>query len=419
MIFEGSEDLHLYMQKYEIKSQWTDHNGKDIKWLYFRLMETIHIVGAGPAGLMAAQQFASLGHAVIVYDHKLAAGRKFLVAGNGGFNLSHSEPINDFLDRYDTERIKEIVRGFDNQNTVTWLKSIGIPTYVGSSGKIFPKKGMKPIEVLQQWLRCLAKLNVEFKFGYYLVDFTQNALFFSTQDRQKEEVPYDRAVFALGGMSWSKTGSDGKWIQLFETKEIEVSLTGPSNSGIELVKAYPHLAGHPLKNIKLFNNSVDKVGEMVFTQYGIEGSAVYYLNRFIRQQAFPQTLYVDLKPSFDETRIKSFFDGGKIVDVLKQKLKLDPTKLNLLKTLDKEVYVHPEKLAHAIKNFPLELKGFRPIEEVISTYGGIAWQELSPNLSLKKYPRIQCCGEMLDWDAPTGGYLLQGCFATGYYVVKG
>lgn len=377
-------------------------------------METVHIVGAGPAGLMAAQQYAQQGNDVVVYDHKLAAARKFLVAGHGGFNLSHSEPIADFIEKYNSERIKEIVQIFNNQDTVTWLRSIGVPTYVGSSRKIFPQKGIKPIEVLQRWLDQLRKLNVEFKYGYCLEDFDSQKMIFSTTEGI-EELVYERAVFALGGKSWPKTGSDGKWIDVFHRKGITVKDIGSSNSGFDLSVRYPELEGQALKNIRLFNAQAEKYGELVFTDYGIEGASVYYLNRFVRSRAFPQELFIDLKPSFDEGRIKSLFTGERIVDVLKRKLRLEPAKITLLKTINKNLYTQPEKITSIIKKFPLELKGFRPIEEVISTHGGVAWEEINHDLSLKKFPRIQCCGEMLDWDAPTGGYLLQACFATGYY----
>lgn len=381
-------------------------------------METIHIVGAGPAGLMAAQEYALQGYPVVVYDHKAAAARKFLVAGNGGFNLSHAEPLDAFLDRYDSERIKEIVQTFNNKDTVTWLESIGVPTFIGSSGKVFPVKGIKPIEVLQRWLLRLSQLGVEFKFGYYLSDFDSRKLTFLTANEQIEVV-YDHAVLALGGRSWPKTGSDGKWIDLFQNKGIVVTATGPSNSGLELTTVYSSLAGQPLKNIRLFNRYEEKYGELVFTDYGIEGNAVYHLNRAVRSQAFPQELYIDLKPSFDESRIISAFNGEKISEVLKRQLRLEPTKISLLRTLDKDVYTSPSELGYIIKNFPLKVTGFRPVEEVISTHGGVSWDELNPNLSLKKYPAIQLCGEMLAWDAPTGGYLLQACFATGYYTARG
>jgi len=380
-------------------------------------METIHIVGAGPSGLMAAQQFALKGHPVNVYDHKSAAGRKFLVAGNGGFNLTHSEDIELFLTRYDTSEIQAVVRKFNNKEVVQWLESIGVSTFTGSSGKVFPEKGIKPIEVLQKWLVRLKELNVQFKFNHRLIDFDQDKLIF-TSEKETIEIPYSRAVFAFGGKSWPKTGSDGKWESLFELKHIKLNSLEPSNSGLEMVQPLGELAGKPLKNIRLFNDFGEKFGELVFTEYGIEGSAVYFMNRFIRHRAFPQQLYLDLKPQFSLEHIVQLLGSGNITQTLKKTLKFDPIRLTLLKTLDRESYINPKILAQHIKNFPILIKGFRPIDEVISTYGGVSWEELDCRLFLKKYPNIQCCGEMLDWDAPTGGYLLQACFASGHFLAN-
>jgi len=378
-------------------------------------METIHVIGAGPAGMMAAQQFALKGHPVIVYDHKSAAGRKFLVAGNGGFNLTHSEDIELFLTRYNSAAIQTMVREFTSQDTVHWLQSIGIPTYIGSSGKVFPEKGIKPIEVLQKWLGVLSKLNVQFKFGYRLTDFNLEKLIFTTKG-QTVDVFYKRAVFAFGGKSWSITGSDGSWVSLFESKGIKIKLLEPSNSGLEMEIPFIHLAGKPLKNIRLFNENGEKNGELIFTDYGIEGSAVYFMNRYIRQNAFPQQLYLDLKPQLSLQQIQQALLSTKTGESLKNKLKLEWIKIALLKTLDKESYTNHDILAERIKKFPVSVKGFRPIDEVISSFGGLEWEGLDERLFLKKYPTIQCCGEMLDWDAPTGGYLLQACFASGYYA---
>ena len=380
-------------------------------------METIHVIGAGPAGLMAAEQFALKGHPVIVYDHKSAAGRKFLVAGKGGFNLTHSEDIELFVSRYESPMIQSIVREFTNQDTVLWLGSLGIPTFVGSSGKVFPQKGIKPIEVLKNWLNALSELDVKFEFNHRLIDFDRENLCFTTKGHLLD-VPYKRAVFAFGGQSWPKTGSDGLWTALFELKGIKVNPLQSSNSGLEMELPLHHLAGKPLKNIRLFNGQGEKNGELVFTQYGIEGSAVYYMNRFVRTNSFPQVLYVDLKPQFSIEEVRRALDSSSIGKSLKDRLKLDAAKIELLKSLDKGNYTNKEILAHTIKAFPVVVKGFRPIDEVISSYGGVTWQELDERWFLNKFPNIQCCGEMLDWDAPTGGYLLQGCFASGYYISK-
>lgn len=376
-------------------------------------MKSIHVVGAGPAGLMAAHRYALRGYRVTVHDHKTAAGRKFLVAGHGGFNLTHSEDLELFLSRYDAPGIIAMVRRFTNQDTLQWLQSIGIATYTGSSGKVFPEKGIKPIEVLRKWMEALAALQVEFCFEHRLVDFDQEFLHFSHQGEIRQ-VRYTRALFAFGGKSWAKTGSDGAWVSLFREKGISVQELEASNSGLETRLRYEHLAGQPLKNIRLFNAAAEKLGEMVLTSYGIEGSAVYFMNRYIRQQPFPQMLYVDLLPHHAEGLLATLLGQGKITDVLKNRLKLRGGALGLLKTLDRESYTRPEVLARYIKSFPFEITAFRPLDEVISSYGGVNWSELADDLSLKKYPDIQCCGEMLNWDAPTGGYLLQACFASGF-----
>lgn len=381
-------------------------------------MKSVHIVGAGPAGLMAAHQFALKGYSVNVYDHKSAPARKFLVAGQGGFNLTHSEELELFLSRYDSQEIQSIVREFTNQDTVHWLHSIGVPTYVGSSGKIFPVKGIKPIEVLQKWLSTLEMLNVRFLFNYRLIDFDLKKLIFMTGNGM-EEVLYQRAVFAFGGKSWAKTGSDGNWISLFFKKGIKLKPLKPANSGLEMLEPWRDLGGKALKNVHVFNEFGSKYGEFIITDYGIEGSAVYFMNRFLREKSFPQYIYVDLKPNLTHERIIDLLSSGKISEVLKNKLHLEPVKLALLKKLDKATYIDPGLLAYKIKKFPIELAGFRPIDEVISTYGGVDWEELNPKLFLKRYPAIQCCGEMLDWDAPTGGYLLQACFSSGYYTALG
>lgn len=380
-------------------------------------MKSIHIVGAGPAGLMAAHQFALKGYSVMVYDHKSAAARKFLVAGQGGFNLTHSEELELFLTRYNSSEIQMIVREFTNQDTIRWLQSIGIETYVGSSGKIFPVKGIKPIEVLQKWMTVLQELSVQFFFNHSLIDFDSEKLVFMTSDGNKE-VFYQRSVFAFGGKSWAKTGSDGNWVSLFLKKGIEVNPLESSNSGLGMTEPWQSLAGQALKNVRLFNEYGEKYGEFVITDYGIEGSAVYFMNRFIRKRHFPQYLYVDLKPNLSSEKIIESLSSGKISEVLKSKLRLEPVKLALLKGLNKTTYIDPVLLAAKIKKFPIEVTKFRPIDEVISTYGGVEWKELDSKLFLKQYPHIQCCGEMLDWDAPTGGYLLQACFSSGYYAAK-
>jgi uncharacterized flavoprotein (TIGR03862 family) len=374
----------------------------------------VEIIGAGPAGMKAAECLAKRGVQVRIYDHKNTAGRKFLVAGDGGFNLTHHQPLELFLSNYDAPKIQDIVRQFDNQQTVEWLKEIGIETFVGSSGKIFPVKGTKPIDVLNAWVNYLKSLGVVFYFNHRLVDFDEDKLTFETPD-SRIDIQYERAIFAFGGQSWSKTGSDGAWTTIFREKGIPMTPFSPSNSGFEMEKPFSKLEGIPLKNCAVYFNDVYRKGELVFTAYGIEGGAIYYLNRFVRKFPFPQTILLDLKPSLSLEQVTAFLTKGKPTEQLK-KLKITGAKLELIKTLDKKTFTTPHLLSHSIKMFPLKITGFRPLNEVISSYGGVKWEAMNEQLFLVAYPRIQCCGEMLDWDAPTGGYLLQGCFASGHFV---
>ena len=379
-------------------------------------MSSIHIVGAGPAGLMAAETYADKGYNVNVYDHKKSAGRKFLVAGHGGFNLTFDAPLDLFVTQYDAPQIQDAVRYFTPNDTRNWLSSIGIETFVGSSGKVFPVKGIKPIDVLQNWLTRLKDRGVVFHYSHRLIDFTDKELVFEVQGETRS-VAVEKSVFAFGGKSWSKTGSDGKWEEMFGDKGIAIDTLTPSNSGFELEQPFFDLVGKPLKNCMLFNDEMSKKGEIVFTEYGIEGAPVYYLNRAVRKNEMPQQVYLDLKPALSLIEIENQLKSGKPTQVLKE-LKLTGPHLTLLKTLDKPTYTDFQKLSRKIKAFPLTITGFRPIDEVISTCGGVAWDELNEDFSLIKYPHIQCCGEMLNWDAPTGGYLLQACFSSGAWVGK-
>lgn len=376
----------------------------------------IIIIGAGPAGLMAAQHLAKQGHVVHIYEQNKAAARKFLVAGDGGFNLTHSEPIVDFVERYDTLQIKDMVRTFDNKATVYWLSSIGIPTYTGSSGKIFPQKPIKPIQVLQAWLAHLQNLGVSISYQYRFVDFDANSVYME----HKGEVvakKYHKLILGLGGGSWQKTGSDASWIPVFEKRGIKITPLQAANSGYNTSEDWSDIEGQVLKNIQVSYQGYSKLGEMVFTNYGVEGSPLYYMNRFTRRQNFPLDLYIDLKTDVSEEQlVQKLSSGSGITAILKDKLKLSKTALALLKKLDKTTFTNPIALAKSIKNYPIQVVGLRPIDEVISTAGGVSFDDLDENLALYKYPNIYCVGEMLDWEAPTGGYLLQGCFSTGAWV---
>lgn len=380
--------------------------------------DQIIIIGAGPAGLMAAQQLALKGFKVHVYEQNKAAARKFLVAGNGGFNLTHSEELSSFLPKYEAVEIQEIVRNFDNQKVIAWLGELGITTYVGSSGKIFPTKNFKPIQVLKAWLDELERLGVTIHYDHTFIDFDGSTVFLKNNN-EDISVKYSQLILAMGGGSWKKTGSDAKWIETLINKNIEITPLQSANSGYNNDVKFHRLQGQYLKNIKVSFDGNEKIGEIVFTKYGIEGSPIYYMNRFTRKYDFPVIINIDLKPNLSETEILEQLKGNaKISSVLKRNLKLSTTAINLLKTLDKESYLDIENLTKTIKKFPVEVLSFRPIDEVISTAGGVAFSALNSTLELKDFPNIYCAGEMIDWEAPTGGYLLQACFSTGYWVAK-
>ncbi|MDR2281895.1 MAG: NAD(P)/FAD-dependent oxidoreductase [Sphingobacterium sp.] len=378
----------------------------------------IVIIGSGPAGLMAAQELAIQGYKVHVYEQNKAAARKFLVAGDGGFNLTHSESVDAFVEKYDVAFVQDIVRSFDNKATVEWLSKIGIPTYVGSSGKIFPEKHIKPIQVLQAWLAYLKELGVSVFYQFQLVDFDEANVYLS----HKNEIitcKYEKLILGLGGASWKKTGSDAFWVSIFEQKGIKVKALESANSGYNTQEDWNDIEGQALKNIGIRYKNYTRLGEIVFTNYGVEGSPLYYMNRFTRKETFPLNLEIDLKPNMSVDSITEKLSGvGSVVSLLKNKLKLSKTAIALLKRLDKDVFTEPGSLAMAIKQYPIHVTGLRPIEEVISTAGGVSFEELDKNLALYRFPNVHCVGEMIDWEAPTGGYLLQGCFSTGAWVAK-
>lgn len=383
-------------------------------------MKPYIIIGAGPAGLMAAQTLAEQGKQVIVFEQKPAAARKFLVAGHGGFNITHSMPYENMLAEYEPNNIIPYLQHFTNIDTIDWLQKIGIATYKGSSGKIFPQKGIKPIEVLQAWLNYLQQLGVQINYQHTMDDFEQDSVTISFKENTKQ-YSFNKLILALGGASWPQTGATGKWVAILEQKGITISSLLPSNTGLETTDNYEELAGQSVKNIEVFHNNSSKKGEFIFTNYGIEGSPIYYLNRSVRKATLPTTIYVNLKPQYDQETLLTLWkndNNSSSSAKLKRALKLSPTAIAILKKLPKDLFTNEDKLLQYIQHYPIEIKGFRPIEEGISTAGGICWSAMNEDLSLKKYPKVHCIGEMLDWDTPTGGYLLQACFSMGNYLGK-
>ncbi len=376
----------------------------------------ILIVGTGPAALMAGTVLARAGHKVTFYEQKKAAGRKFLVAGHGGFNLSNSIDQGAFLNMYDREEIRKMVQNFGVDDLVDFLSGIGIPTYIGSSGKIFPEPSIKPIDVLNAWLDHLKQLGATFYFDSRMIDFDAHRIRVLS-GQHVATVPYDKLVLALGGASWSKTGATGAWAALFREKGLGIIPFAASNAGfeIDLPEAVILFQGQPVKHVRCRLGDFEKYGEIVLTRYGFEGAPIFYLNGAFRKGA--DQLLVDAKPGFGTDKIIAVLKQAKNpTEGLKQLKIAKPIIAYIKHILKKEDFLDVAVLGHFVKEISFRVKALRPIEEAISTVGGLSFEEVNDDLSLKKYPDIYCCGEMLDWDAPTGGYLLQACFASGVWV---
>ncbi len=391
------------------------------------MKKQVAIIGSGPAALMLAATLHQDTFDVIIYERNFAPARKFLVAGDGGFNLTHSEDLEPLIARYTPSNyIEKTIRAFSNIDLQNWLKNIGIETFIGSSKRVFPLKGIKPIEVLNAFLAVLKNKNVQLKTKHEWIGWNdKNELVFEHENNQLIVKP-DITIFALGGASWQKTGSNGKWTHYFKSKDIEIIPFQPSNCSCQIAwdKTFiSYAAGEPLKNIGVFCEGKERKGELVMTSFGIEGGAMYAFSPEIRKQLQEHqvaTVFIDLKPTLSAETIKAAFNAmGKasISHVLQQQIKINKVQIALLKSiLSKEDFTNTDVLASKIKQLPLHIIGMASIEESISTVGGIALFETDDNFQLHKLPNHYAIGEMLDWDAPTGGYLLQACFSMGHYV---
>lgn len=395
--------------------------------------KSVAIIGGGAAALMFAAQLDEKKFDITIYEKNAAVGRKLLVAGEGGFNLTHSENLEDFISRYTPASFfQPMLAAFKNTDLCNWLQSIGIETYIGTSKRIFPVKGIKPIDVLNAILGVLTKKGVTIKTKYtwegwddseQLV-FRDNSV--ASPSNQMYSVKADIVVFALGGGSWRVTGTDGSWTHYFAAKGIKVLPFQASNCAFEIkwkAEFIENAEGKSLKNVILKCGNKEKKGEVVITKFGLEGGAIYALSGAIREQlnqlGYAES-FLDMKPSFSVLEIehKLYNRGNKSLSkYLEEKLNINPVQLALLKnSLSKEEFISNEILAARIKNLPLIITATAPVDEAISTVGGISLEEIDPLLQLKKLPNHYVIGEMLDWDAPTGGYLLQGCFSMGHWV---
>ncbi|NIF79354.1 TIGR03862 family flavoprotein [Paraburkholderia sp. Cy-641] len=402
----------------------------------------VAVIGGGPAGLMAAETLARRGVQVHVYDAMPSVGRKFLMAGKGGMNITHSESLEPFLGRYGARRaqIAPLLDAFGPDALRAWLHELGVETFVGSSGRVFPSD-MKAAPMLRAWLHRLREAGVQFHMRHQWSgwattsgDTAAHTLRFDTLGGE-QTVSCDAVVFALGGASWPRLGSDAAWVPLMATRDIPVTPLRPANCGFDADWS-PYLrerfAGQPLKPIAITLTDLDKKvhnrqGEALLTETGLEGSLIYALSAPIRERILADgdvTISLDLAPGLPLERVVAEVTRPRgsrsIASHLHGRIGIGGVKLALLhEILPKEAFTDATALAQAIKALPVRLVRTRPIEEAISTAGGIPFEALDGNLMIGQMPGAFCAGEMLDWEAPTGGYLLTACFASGLVAGRG
>ncbi|HEX3364300.1 TIGR03862 family flavoprotein [Phenylobacterium sp.] len=396
-----------------------------------KLRRHVAVVGGGPAGLMAAEVLAEGGASVTVYDRMPSVGRKFLMAGRGGLNLTHSEPLEPFLARYGEAagRLAPLIEALPPSALIAWAEGLTQETFVGSSGRVFPKT-LKASPLLRAWLARLRELGVELRPRHDWLGWdAKGTLRFRTTEGETAVSP-DATVLALGGASWPKLGSTGDWADVLEKSGVAVSPLKPANAGFDVAWSdlvRDRFAGQPLKGVALTFGRVRVRGEAMVTRHGLEGGAVYALSAALRDAIAAQgsaKLWIDLRPDAraEELAAKLAQQPAhqSLTNRLRKALHMTPLETNLLREAHgKDLPSDPAALAQAIKGAPLTLTGMRPIERAISTAGGVAFGSVDENLMLTVRPGVFVAGEMLDWEAPTGGYLLQASFATGAAAAKG
>ncbi|HYJ05277.1 MAG TPA: TIGR03862 family flavoprotein [Chthoniobacterales bacterium] len=379
---------------------------------------SVLVVGGGPAGLRAAEVANAAGAHVTLCDAQRSVGRKFLVAGRGGLNLTHGEPVENFPARYvdEPERWRDLLREFGPTELRAWAAELGVETYVGTSGRVFPR-GQKAAGLLRGWVRRLRASGVQFRTAARFVNLAPDPDGWRAEFQAATgtlSLTADSIVLALGGASWPETGSDGTWPAILAAHGVEMKPWQPANCGWNVDWSPDLLAraeGLPLKNLNVSAGAESVSGELLITRDGIEGGAIYRLGRTLRAMADPQ-LTIDFKPQLTvETMRERVGNLDNPADWFRA-LKLSAAAVALLETTPPNEPPDCERTIARVKNFTIALRGPRPIAEAISSAGGVPWSELDETLMLRRLPGVYAAGEMIDWEAPTGGYLLQGCFAT-------
>jgi len=385
------------------------------------------VIGAGPAGLIAAETLARAGRRVVIADGSPQPARKFLLAGRCGLNLTHSEPLDGFLDRYGfaRPRLEPAIRAFPPEALREWAADLGEPTFVGSSGRVFPKS-FRSTPLLRAWLRRLAELGVEFRPRHRWQAFVDGGARFATPDGERD-IAAGAIVLALGGASWPRLGGDGTWVEIFERAGVAVAPLKPANVGVKVDWSpvfRERFAGEPLKAMRWsFGDAVTRA-EAVVSREGLEGGAIYALGAALRPALETQgeaQLSVDLKPDATlEALARALVRPPKmsLANFLRKAAKLSPVAIGLLREAG-PIPDGADALAERIKACPIRLSGVGALARAISSAGGVSWEEIDEHFMLKKRPGVFVAGEMIDWEAPTGGYLLQAGFATGVAAARG